>query len=197
MTEKLELWFPIKNAFITQGWGVNGGWYRSKGINIVGHNGIDFIAWHGQPVHAAHDGIVTFSGIDKFFGEYIEISTTERKNIGGVIAYAKTVYVHFYKSGRLKFTGDRVKVGDVIGYADSTGLSTGTHLHFGLKRGELVSSPLDFMTMDPNNGYLGAIDPTPFWTKYAAEDAEKVTGIMNKMIELLKSVIGLLTLQKK
>lgn len=191
MAEKLELFYPIKNAPITQVFGMNGEWYRKNGIDILGHNGIDFLAYDGQPIRAAHDGVVIFSGVDTLNGEYIEIATTEEKNIGEIIAYAKTVYVHFQRGGRLKQAGDMVKVGDVIGYADSTGLSTGTHLHFGLKRGKMMFDPYEFGTLDKTNGYLGAIDPKPYFTKYAAEDATLVKNIMKQIIGLLEKCLSL------
>ncbi len=50
-----------------------------------------------------------------------------------------------------------VEMGDIIGYADSTGASTGDHLHFGMKfikGGE---------TINKDNGYLGAVDPLPYF----------------------------------
>jgi len=44
----------------------------------------------------------------------------------------QTVYYHL-KSVNCS-TGDYVKAGDIIGYADNTGkMTTGDHLHFGLK----------------------------------------------------------------
>lgn len=40
MNNKLELWFPVRPWKITQGFGVNGDYYRANGINIAGHNGL-------------------------------------------------------------------------------------------------------------------------------------------------------------
>lgn len=187
---KLELWYPIKKPIVTQVFGVNGKWYQDHGIDIRGHNGIDFMAYHGQPIRAAHDGVVIFSGVDDRSGEGIELVSTEKFNIGGINANAKTIYWHMEKGGRNVQVGDVVKTGQVLGYADSTGLSTGDHLHFGLKRVILWNVGIGATTLDPDNGYLGAIDPTPYWSKYAAEDATNVLSIYNKIIALLKQAIA-------
>ena len=47
-------------------------------------------------------------------------------------AHAKTIYWHLIKEIPVK-VGQKVQAGDVVGYADNTGFSTGDHLHFGLK----------------------------------------------------------------
>jgi len=68
----------------------------------------------------------------------------------------KTIYYHL-KEAKV-FKGDKIKEGQVIGLADNTGkYTTGDHLHFALKitnNGQTVNS---------NNGYLGAIDPAPYF----------------------------------
>jgi murein DD-endopeptidase MepM/ murein hydrolase activator NlpD len=46
---KLELFWPVKPAPVSQSFGVNGAYYLANGIPIAGHNGIDFAATHGQP----------------------------------------------------------------------------------------------------------------------------------------------------
>lgn len=52
-----------------------------------------------------------------------------------------TQYAH--NSQLLYVEGDVVRRGDVIAYAGSTGWSTGTHLHFGLRMGDEWVDPLD------------------------------------------------------
>lgn len=193
MTEKLELWYPVKPNTITQGFGVNGKWYQDHGINIVGHNGLDFFCTLGQEICAAHDGLVIFSGLEANNGEYIEIITNEEKDMDGVIAYAKTVYCHFQRGGRNVAVGDKVVAGQVIGYAGSTGLSTGVHLHFGLKRDTKGKGPIDYATLDWNNGYFGALNPKKYFNGFYACDAVKVQGTFSKIIDLLKQMITNLT----
>ena len=59
--------------------------------------------------------------------------------------------------------GDRVKVGDLIGWADNTGVSTGDHLHYEVK-------PVDELGNNVlrGNGFFGAIDPLPYLQNISA-----------------------------
>ena len=61
----------------------------------------------------------------------------------------ETCYLHLSKID-VKM-GQRVAQKDVIGESGSTGLSTGPHLHFGLKRGGVYVNPLgqNFPRADP------------------------------------------------
>jgi murein DD-endopeptidase MepM/ murein hydrolase activator NlpD len=54
-----------------------------------------------------------------------------------------TVYAH--NSVLLVKTGDRVSVGKPIAKVGSTGHSTGPHLHFEVRRGEIPQDPLPFL----------------------------------------------------
>lgn len=57
-------------------------------------------------------------------------------------------------------TGDNVKAGQLIAYCDNTGqYTTGSHLHFGLK--QLDNQNINTLSYD--NGYKGAIDPSPYF----------------------------------
>mgnify|MGYP001607997960 FL=1 len=75
--KKFELYFPVKPWTVLQGWGTNGEWYRANGINIVGHNGLDLTANHGQAIRASHDGEVVYAGVDSKEGWGVVVRTTE------------------------------------------------------------------------------------------------------------------------
>jgi len=144
---KISLYYPVSPARFNQHFGVNGAYYQANGINITGHNGIDFGTYHGQPVHAAHDGTAYYEA-DDTGGHGVVIVSDKSYDFKGKKAWFKTIYWHlchpvkepkyaspiylkhpFANSG----IGFPVKAGDIIGFADNTGLSTGDHLHFGLK----------------------------------------------------------------
>ena len=201
---KLELWYPVpKPHWLTQGWGVNGEWYRKNGIDILGHNGWDFLALHGDPIRAAHDGEITYVGIDAKEGVGIVLRTLDEREYGESSARFKTIYWHLCNEkchdGSHKPVvkqGDVVKVGTILGYANNTGLSTGDHLHFGLKPCKLNEIYWVWWNIEQNNGYLGAIDPTPYWNRFYAEDAQKVLSMYEKVVELLRKLYGNLKVGK-
>lgn len=171
---KLILKSPVEKPFITQPFGVNGEWYQKRGINIKGHNGIDFLTAHGQPVYASHDGFAYYEWDGKQ-GEGVVIRSKEMFELNdGTVSFIKTVYWHFVDAIKeSKFTspikvfdinskGQEVEAGDLIGYADNTGLSTGDHLHWGLKPVSIGEKMGSIYNPLQNNGYLGAIDPMPY-----------------------------------
>ncbi len=85
------------------------------------HNGIDIEADVGDPIKAAAAGVVKAAGDNgKYaYGKWIAV---DHQN--GLV----TLYAHL--SGYVVSVGQSVKAGQTIGYAGSTGFSTGAHLHF-------------------------------------------------------------------
>jgi hypothetical protein len=178
---KLSLYYPLNPVRINQKFGNIDPKY--SGMGLVGHNGMDFAALHGQPVYAAHDGVAYYQ-IDEGGGHGVVIRTNDKFDYNGTEVYFKTIYWHFadsvkepqYKSPiEGHSNGVPVRVGDLIGYADNTGLSTGDHLHFGLKTQALNEADGAYYNLDQNNGYLGAIDPSPYLNGLFAKE-----GISNK-----------------
>lgn len=170
---KLKLFYPTKQWSVFQKFGECHpsvcAIYRGLGLN--GHNGIDAFAKHGQIVRAAHDGTVTFAGEDDSAGYGVVVRTNEKFEYNTTTAYYKTIYWHLQKDGIQVKAGQKVKTGDVLGLADNTGLSTGDHLHFGLKPVYKGETDWQWTNAEQNNGYKGAIDPEPFFTGTHAEDA--------------------------
>lgn len=158
--------------------------YRSLYAATNGHNGLDLRAVRWQPVYAAHDGIVT------------EIQTEEARGLGiGVVSLEKRFFEEtnskeFYKTRYWHFIalnvhrGDKVKTGDLLGYADSTGYSSGDHLHFELKPVTILDYengvPVYNNTLQ-NNTHLGAINPFPYMENASAL---QVAGIIRQIAEL-------------
>lgn len=161
-----KLVLPVKPLWLNQPFGGNKKTYAQFGL--AGHNGLDMLSLHGQPVYAAHEGIANYE-VDSSQGHGVDIVSTQTYDLGNFgTAYVKTRYWHLcdpkkeskYASPIYGRKNVKVKAGDIIGYADSTGFSTGDHLHFGLKPQGKNSK--GFYNLFPNNGYKGAIDPFPF-----------------------------------
>lgn len=200
--KKLSLFYPVKprlpqdNGYIPhvlgQGFGLNGEWYRKNGINVKGHTGIDMGAGHGEIVRAAHDGEVSYAGVDSMEGYGVVIRTLEPFEYEGQELYFKTIYWHLIKEIPVK-VGQKVKVGDIIGYADSTGFSTGSHLHFGLKPQIAGENDWTWANAEQDNGYFGAIDPMPYFNGYFAEEKASIINKMKLLLTLLKQLYKLKT----
>ena len=72
-------------------------------------------------MRAAGDGKVKFVGSQGGFGNVIEL-----EHGSGVV----TVYGHLSRFAAQLRRGQRVDIGQVIGYVGMTGLATGPHLHY-------------------------------------------------------------------
>lgn len=83
------------------------------------HTGVDLAASGGTPIYAAADGVIEVQNDTTGYG-----LLTVVRHENGLVSY----YAHQRK--RLKFTGDRVTAGEMIGEVGTTGNSTGNHLHF-------------------------------------------------------------------
>lgn len=89
------------------------------------HLGLDYAAPTGTPVRATGDGSVVFSARSGASGKMIEIRHNETYT---------TYYLHLSQFAKGIKKGKSVKQGDVIGYVGSTGLSTGPHLDYRIKK---------------------------------------------------------------
>jgi murein DD-endopeptidase MepM/ murein hydrolase activator NlpD len=98
-----------------------------------GHFGVDYAAPTGTPIWAAASGLITFRGRKGGAGNCVMI-----KHDNG---YA-TTYMHMSKFRKGQAVGRRVRQKDVIGYVGMTGLATGPHLHFSVKKGGRHVDPL-------------------------------------------------------
>lgn len=134
--------------------------YQKMGLK--GHNGWDMVAFDGTPIYASHDGRVVFTGYDGAGGLGVVIRTNEEVEYNGGLAFMKTIYWHLKKDSLTVTGSQQVKAGDLIGLADNTGFSTGSHLHFGLKPMKRGEEEWIFYNLDDTNGYNGAIDPSPY-----------------------------------
>jgi murein DD-endopeptidase MepM/ murein hydrolase activator NlpD len=96
--------------------------------------GIDIGLAVGAPILAAAPGSVAFAGGDACcsYGYYVDIDHGR-----GIL----TRYGHLVRPSLLR-AGDRIKLGQVIGYAGSAGDSTGPHLHFEIRLNGVPVNPL-------------------------------------------------------
>ncbi len=97
------------------------------------HLGVDYAAPKGTPVRAVADGQIMWAGWKGAAGKTVQL----RHGRGYV-----TSYLHLSRIGRGVRRGRQVRQGQVVGYVGSTGLSTGPHLDFRIKRNGTPINPL-------------------------------------------------------
>ena len=94
------------------------------------HNGVDIGADSGTPIVAALSGVVEEATYNESYGYYVILN--HGKDF-------KTVYAH---CSTLKVAvGEQVAQGETVALVGSTGVSTGPHLHFEVRRGEYKVNP--------------------------------------------------------
>nr|WP_246299431.1 M23 family metallopeptidase [Nocardioides panaciterrulae] len=111
---------PVANSYVTSPFG----WREHPIYHYWGlHDGDDFHAPCGTPLHAAGTGRVMSEYYSSVWGNrlYLNLGIVNGKNV-------TVIYNHLtrYAVG----SGATVARGQVVGYAGTTGWSTGCHLHF-------------------------------------------------------------------
>ena len=102
-------------------------------------------------IRAAWGGEVIRKEFHQAYGNSIRIEAEIR---GDTYEF---VYAHFFKPTHLE-VGDKVQQGELIGFADSSGNSSGSHLHFSLKkRGASASGETDYP--------FDIVNPTEFFVE--------------------------------
>lgn len=180
----MKIYRAVKTNRITQLFGENKvPFYKQLGMK--GHNGIDFKCWSGEPVvHACDWDGWAYTEVDRDGG--VGVNVVSKEPIGE--SYYKVKYWHLGLVGI--YDGQEVKPGQVIGWGDNTGLSTGTHLHFGLKKCDKEGNSLNL-----GNGYYGGIDPMPYFINEPAIEVLNKGGTHTSKRNLLLSII--ITLLRK
>jgi murein DD-endopeptidase MepM/ murein hydrolase activator NlpD len=97
------------------------------------HPGVDYAAPTGTPVVAVGDGRVISKRWKNGYGRFIAIRHNSR--------YI-TSYGHLYRYASKIKVGSNVKQGQVIGYVGASGLATGSHLDFRMKKDGRFVNPL-------------------------------------------------------
>ncbi len=101
-----------------------------------GHQGVDYAAPSGTPIHATADGVVEFIGRQNGYG-----NTVILKHHG----HFSTLYGHQQSFAKGLKKGMAVSQGDLIGYVGSTGWATGPHLHYEFR---VDKKPIDPLSVD-------------------------------------------------
>ncbi len=109
---------PVATGIVTSPFG----WRTHPLLHVSElHSGVDWGAPFGTPVFAAGNGTIDEIGPKGGYGKYIRI-----RHANGY----ETAYGHMTAFARGLNVGSRVRQGQIIGFVGSTGMSTGSHVHF-------------------------------------------------------------------
>jgi murein DD-endopeptidase MepM/ murein hydrolase activator NlpD len=129
-TRKAFLRSPLKYANITSRFGSR---FHPVLKYVREHNGIDYGAPIGTPVWAVADGLVTRAGSDESAGKLLCL-----RHFNSM----ESCYLHLSHFAAGVRAGVRVQQKQVIAFTGDSGVTTGPHLHFALKRGGHFINPL-------------------------------------------------------
>ncbi len=122
---------PINNAKITSSFS---GKRKHPVLGFTrAHKGVDFRAPTGTPIPAAGAGRVIARSFNRGHGNFVKI----RHN-----GTFETLYAHMSKFAKGVNVGTVVRQGQIIGYAGSTGISTGPHLHYEVIKNGVHVNPM-------------------------------------------------------
>lgn len=128
-------------------------------FGLKGHNGVDIAFKEGCPIVAPCRLYMSYIQIDpKGYGNAVW-AETETQQINGDSYKLEMAFGHFKEIVAKPFKW--YNEGDLLGYGDSTGFSTGDHLHYGT-RPHCKLGNQDWRQMFPDNGFKGWIDPQQF-----------------------------------
>lgn len=121
---------PIRNPYLSSGFGK-----RKHPVykRQLFHTGIDFAEVKSTPVYATGSGIVTRKGYNSGYGNFIEI-----EHASGF----RSLYAHLSKT--LVNAGDSVRMGKHIACVGNSGLTTGYHLHYEIRKGNRFLNPTEW-----------------------------------------------------
>lgn len=95
------------------------------------HNGIDICVNEGTPVHAAAAGKIIYAGWKEGYGNMVVVRHSDNY---------LTVYAHL---SSIKVKADqKVKQNQIIALSGNTGLTTGAHLHFEIRKYDTPLNPV-------------------------------------------------------
>lgn len=116
--------WPVSGAMISSSYGER--WGRT-------HKGVDLVSGN-RTIKAADAGTVSFAGVQNGYGNVVIVNHNN-----GYVTY----YGHL--SSISVSTGQKLGQGSPIGIMGSTGRSTGTHLHFEIRKNGTAINPMKYL----------------------------------------------------
>jgi len=129
--EPQSLRFPVEFQYISSGFSFHR--YHPILHEYRPHVGVDLVAQYGTPVKSIGDGRVETAGWCGELGRCVKID-----HAGSMVS----IYGHLSEIAPGLQAGNMVSIGEMIGRVGSSGLSTGSHLHFAIEKDGQFVNPL-------------------------------------------------------
>jgi hypothetical protein len=124
--------WPVKGKFSLSD-GSDFGWRMHPVLGVRKfHTGVDLPAGMGDPIYSFGPGKVIYKGEISGYGYSVVVA--HEKTYNGHKVWSHYAHLQSFKSK----VGDVVTSADIVAAADSTGMSTGSHLHFNVMKQETV-----------------------------------------------------------
>lgn len=111
--------------------------YISQGFTLTKHDGLDLVGVDSKMIHSTVNGTVHYAGYEN--------NDNKSQGFGLFVCIKDEANGYFYYFGHLSEvkvkTGDKVHITDIIGKEGSTGYSTGSHLHYEIRKTFMKDSP--------------------------------------------------------
>lgn len=122
------------NGYVTDGFGMRRNPFNGEGREV--HEGIDIAVDFGTPVTATADGLVVYSAPHAGYGNLV------------TVYHSNGITTRYGHLSRISVeAGKRVKRGEQIGNAGSTGRSTGPHVHYEIRENDQSVDPLRYAAL--------------------------------------------------
>src|SRR6266567_445449 len=119
------------NGYVTDGFGMRRNPFNGEGREV--HEGLDIAVDFGTPVAATADGLVIYAAPHAGYGNLV------------IVYHSNGITSRYGHLSRISVeAAQRVKRGDQIGNAGSTGRSTGPHVHYEIRENDQSVDPLRY-----------------------------------------------------
>lgn len=192
MAEPLKIFYAHKPFVITQRWGNPNPIYKAAGFSFSQHNGTDSITGTKNINGSDDNHFPVYCPVENFTvyqvdyasaggGHELWLLSNAPLQMNDKVRYAYMPLCHGKKI--LVKAGDQPKLGQLLMISDSTGFSTGQHLHEGLYRVQWDGRSFIHDATDDQNDAGGSYDPAQFFTgEYAIDKAALSTLIANNFL---------------
>jgi murein DD-endopeptidase MepM/ murein hydrolase activator NlpD len=123
------------NGYVTDGFGMRRNPFNGEGREV--HEGLDIAVDFGTPVTATADGLVIYAAPHAGYGNLV------------IVYHSNGITTRYGHLSRISSdAGQRVRRGDQIGNAGSTGRSTGPHVHYEIRENDQSVDPLRYVSQN-------------------------------------------------